>query len=148
MCSCKLVGHECQVIHHLDMEMEQIVDRIHQKVTVFEIGEQQQVHANTHYHPEPFPSGSLCTMDQVPQVEIRHRRKEQDEKKESGCFPVKEDTGGKKEGIPGCTLPVDPGIDQQDQHVESPEKESGEDHRIFRVVEEYVRKNLVHLPDL
>ena len=81
-------------------------------------------------------------VDQIPQVEIGNGGKDQDQEEESGGFPVKKETGSKKEGIPDCPLPVNPRNRSAVPPVEAPEKEPGEDQWLLRVKKKYVSQYL------
>ena len=61
-------------------------------------------------------------VDQVPQVIIGYSGEDQNQEEESGCLPVEKKTGSKKKCIPERTLPVDAGVDEQYNKIESPEE--------------------------
>jgi hypothetical protein len=46
MGSCQLIGPEGQIVGHLQVQVEQMVDRVDKKVAVLEIGEQEKVDDN------------------------------------------------------------------------------------------------------
>ena len=84
-------------------------------------------------------------VDEVTQVKIGYGREDQDQEKESGCFPVEKETGRKKEYIPERTLSVNAGVNEQHHKIESPEKETGEDQRFLRIKQKYVDQDLAQL---
>ena len=84
-------------------------------------------------------------MDQVSQVVIRKGGEDQNEEEESGCFPVKKETGAKKESVPYCPFLIEPRVNQEYHSIESPEKEPGENKRLLRIKEEYIDQDLTQL---
>jgi hypothetical protein len=139
----ELVGPQGQVIDHLKIKVKQFIDCVHKKIGVLEIGEQEKIHQHTQKYSEFFPAYFFCMMDQFSQVIIGKGGEDQNQEKKSGGFPVKEETGDKKESVPRCTSPVNKRIDQQDHRVEGPEEEPGENQWLLGIIKEYVSQYLL-----
>jgi hypothetical protein len=132
------VRPKCQVVDNLQVELKETVKRIHKEIGILEIRQQKEVHHHTHDHPELLPCRLLAMMDKVPQVEIRNRGEDQDQKKESGGLPVEKKARCKEKGISGSTLLIDQGINQKHYKIKPPEEHPGEDQRLLGIEEKYV----------
>jgi deoxyadenosine/deoxycytidine kinase len=122
MGSCQLVGPEGQIVGHLEVQVEQMVDRINKKVAVLEIGEQQKVDENTQEYSRFFPLFPACPVDQVTQVIIGKGGEDKDQEEESRSLPVKEQACKEKECVPECPVAVNARVDQKHYRIKTPEE--------------------------
>ncbi len=138
----KAIRPEREMIHYFYVQVEIQIDCIHKKVAVLEVRKQKEVHKNTHDHPKFLPAFLFCIVNQVPQVKIGCGRKDEDQKKETGGFPVEKKADCEKKNIPEGALLINSRVEKQYHKIESPKKEPGENQRFLRTKEEYIGEDL------
>jgi hypothetical protein len=141
----KVIGPNGQVVYHFEVQVKEGVYRIHKQVGILKVGEHKEVNHNAHHHPKLLPPPLFGYMNQVSQVVIRKGGEDQYEEKESGCFPVKKETGEKKKSVPYRPFLIESGVNQEHHSIEPPEKEAGKNKWLLRIKEEYIGKYLTQL---
>jgi len=98
------------VIDHFDVCVEDVVYGIDKEVCIFKIREEKQVNKDAQEDTRPAGRFSLSVVDIVSDIEICECREHQNQKKESGCFPVKKEAYEEQECIAQGTLLIDKGV--------------------------------------
>jgi hypothetical protein len=68
----QLVGPEGKMIHHLNVQVENIINRTDKQIGIFEIREHKQVNNHTHDDPEFLPALFPGPVNKVAKVVIRN----------------------------------------------------------------------------
>jgi len=133
-----IVGPEGQEIYNFQVRPECLVEKISKKVSIFEIGEHPQVNGNAQGHHNLFP-GLFAEMinGQSDQV-IRKGGENQEEKKQSAGFIIKEQAYQEEVSIPQCAFFIQEGIENKGYQQEYPEIQPCKEQGSILVIKEYV----------